>query len=99
MVSIYNFCLPVRAFERKYLRALAKRTESAFAKAAHGCFDEDNEFLTPLEQMPFGEIKEFFSFPRLISGFHFIPGPGNQEKWITVHEVLCGRLLISAPLI
>lgn len=39
LVAIYNFCLLVRAFESKYLRRLTKRTESAFAKAAHECAD------------------------------------------------------------
>lgn len=93
LISIYNFCLLARAFERKYLRALTKRTESTFAKAAHDCFDEDDSFLTLLEQMPFGEIEEFFSYPRLISGFQFIPDPDDQEKWITVHEAVFKRLV------
>lgn len=93
LVSIYNFCLLVRAFERKYLCPLTKRTESAFTEAAHKCFDEDDSFLTLLEQMPFGEIEEFFSYPRLISGFHFIPDPSDQEKWIAVHEAVFKRLI------
>lgn len=93
LVSIYNFCLLVRAFERKYLRRLTKRTESTFAKAAHECFDEDGDFLILLEQMPFGEIEEFFSFPRLISGFDFIPDPSDKENWITVHESVFKRLI------
>lgn len=93
LVSIYNFCLLVRAFERKYLRRLTKRTESTFAKAAHECFDEDDDFLILLEQMPFGEVEEFFSFPRLISGFDFIPDPSDKENWITVHESVFKRLI------
>lgn len=93
LVSIYNFCLLVRAFERKYLRALTKRTEGAFAEVAHKCFDEDDNFLILLEQMPFGEIEEFFSYPRLISGFDFIPDPSDQEKWITVHKAVFKRLI------
>ena len=93
LVAIYNFCLLVRAFENKYLRRLTKRTESAFAKAAHECFDEDDDFLILLERMPFGEIEEFFSRPRLISGFNYIQDPSDTDKWITVHEVVFKRLI------
>lgn len=93
LVAIYNFCLLVRAFESKYLRRLTKRTESAFSKAAHECFDEDDGFLILLEQMPFGEIEEFFSKPRVISGFDYIQDPNDKEKWITVHQVVCKRLI------
>lgn len=93
LVAIYNFCLLVRAFESKYLRRLTKRTESAFAKAAHECFDADDGFLILLEQMPFGEIEEFFSKPRLISGFDYIQDPNDNNKWITVHQVVCKRLI------
>lgn len=93
LISIYNFCLLVRAFEHKYLRRLTKRTDSAFAKAAHECFDEDDDFLIMLEQMPFGEVEEFFSSPRLISGFSYIQDRSDKDKWITVHDVTCKRLI------
>lgn len=93
LIAIYNFCLLVCAFENKYLRRLTKRTESSFAKAAHECFDEDDNFLILLEQMPFGEIEEFFSKPRLISGFDHIQDPSNEGKWITVQEVIFKRLI------
>lgn len=93
LVAIYNFCLLIRAFENKYLRRLDRRTESAFAKAAHECFDEDDNFLILLEQMPFGEIEEFFSYPQLISGFQYIQDSSDKEKWITVQRVICKRLI------
>ena len=93
LVAIYNFCLLTRAFENKYLRRLDRRTESTFAKAAHECFDEDDNFLTLLEKMPFGEIEEFFSTPRLISGFNYIQDPSDKGEWITVQRVVCKRLI------
>ncbi len=93
LVAIYNFCLLIRTFEKKYLRGLPKRTESAFAKAAHECFDEDDDFLILLEKMPFGEIEEFFSMPRLISGFEYLQDPDDEERWITVQRVVCKRLI------
>ena len=93
LVAIYNFCLLIRVFEQKYLRGLERRTDGAFAKAAHDCFDEDDDFLILLEQMPFGEIEEFFPYPRLISGFNYIQDPGDDKKWITVQHVVCKRLI------
>lgn len=80
LVSIYNFCLLIRAFEKRYLRRLKRRTESEFAKAAHTCFDLDNDFLDITDRMPFGEMEEFFSFPRLISGFSYLQDPHDKEK-------------------
>ena len=62
LVAIYNFCLLIRAFEKKYLRRAKRRNADAFAKAAHECFDEDDSFLILLEQMPFGGVEEFFSY-------------------------------------
>lgn len=93
LVAIYNFCLLIRAFEQKYLRRLERRTESAFAKAAHECFDKDDDFLVLLEQMPFGEIEEFFHSPRLIFGFNWIQDPSNEKNWITAQHVVCKRLI------
>ena len=93
LVAIYNFCVLTRAFEQKYLRQLERRTESEFAKAAHSCFDLDDNFLIMLEQMPFGEVEEFFSFPRLISGFSYLQNPNAKEKWISVQRVVCKRLI------
>ena len=66
LVAIYNFCLLIRAFEMKYLCRLKRRNADAFAKAAHECFDEDDSFLILLEQMPFGGVEEFFSYPRVM---------------------------------
>ena len=71
LVAIYNFCLLIRAFEKKYLRRAKRRNADAFAKAAHECFDEDDSFLILLEQMPFGGVEEFFSYPRVITGFNY----------------------------
>ena len=65
LVAIYNFCLLIRAFEKKYLRRAKRRNADAFAKAAHECFDEDDSFLILLEQMPFGGVEEFFSIQEL----------------------------------
>jgi len=93
LVSIYNFCLLIRAFEKRYLRRLKRRTESEFAKAAHTCFDLDNDFLDITDRMPFGEMEEFFSFPRLISGFSYLQDPHDKEKWISVQQVICKRLI------
>lgn len=93
LIAIYNFCLLIRAFEGKYLRRLDKRTESAFAKAAHECFDEDDDFLIMLEQMPFGETEEFFASPRTILEFSYLPNPNKPEEWITVQQVVCTRLI------
>ena len=93
LIAIYNFCLLARAFEKKYLRGLDRRTESAFAKAAHECFDEDDNFLILLEQMPFGEIEEFFSMSRLISGFSYVQPPDSKEEWIAVQRVVCKHLI------
>ena len=93
LVAIYNFCLLTCTFERKYLRQLERRTESEFAKAAHRCFDLDDNFLSILEQMPFGEVEEFFSFPRLIFGFSYLQVPNEKEKWISVQQVICSRLI------
>lgn len=93
LVSIYNFCLLIRAFEGRYLRRLKRRTESEFAKAAHTCFDLDNDFLDITDRMPFGEMEEFFSFPRLISGFSYLQDPHDKEKWISVQQVICKRLI------
>lgn len=93
LVAIYNFCLLIRMFEKKYLRRLDKRTESDFAKAAHEFFDNDDNYFILLEQMPFGEIEEFFSYPRLISGFNYIQNPSDNGKWITVQRVICKRLI------
>ena len=93
LVAIYNFCILIRAFERKYLRNLKKRNESTFAKAAHECFEEDNRFFDLLEHMPFGEIQEFFSHPQLISGFAYLQDSQDKEKWITVQRIVCRRLI------
>ena len=93
LVSIYNFCLLIHAFEKRYLRRLKRRTESEFAKAAHTCFDLDNDFLDITDRMPFGEMEEFFSFPRLISGFSYLQDPHDKEKWISVQQVICKRLI------
>lgn len=93
LVSIYNFCLLIRAFEKRYLRRLKRRTESEFAEAAHTCFDLDNDFLDITDRMPFGEMEEFFSFPRLISGFSYLQDPHDKEKWISVQQVICKRLI------
>ena len=80
LVAIYNFCLLIRAFEMKYLRRLKRRNADAFAKAAHECFDEDDSFLILLEQMPFGGVEEFFSYPRVITGFKYFQDENNAEK-------------------
>ena len=93
LVAIYNFCLLTRAFEQKYLSGLEKRTESAFAEAAHNCFDEDVDFMDLQARMPFGEIEEFFSYPRLINGFSYIQDPNDKGRWITVQQVICKRLI------
>lgn len=93
LIAIFNFCVLIRAFESKYLRSLDRRTESAFAKAAYECFNNDDDFLFLQEQMPFGEIEEFFSYPRLISGFKYIQDPSNEGEWITVQHVVCKRLI------
>lgn len=93
LIAIYNFCLLTRAFEKKYLRRLKRRTESAFAKAAHECFDEDDSFIELQEHMPFGEVEEFFSFPRLITGFSYVRNPEDKGAWITVQQVVCNRLI------
>lgn len=93
LVAIYNFCLLIRTFEKHYLRRLSKRTESTFAKAAHKCFDEGDGFLTVLEQMPFGEIEEFFFAPRLILQFHYMQDPSDRDEWIAVQQVVCNRLI------
>ena len=93
LISIYNFCLLVRTFEQSYLRRLKQRTESTFAKAAHDYFDEDERFTTLSEQLPFGELEEFFSYPRVISGFTYVQETQNEENWIAVQEVVCKRLV------
>ena len=93
LISIYNFCLLVRTFEQSYLRRLKQRTESAFAKAAHDFFDEDERVFNLLEQMPFGEIEEFFSYPRVISGFDYVQETQNEENWISVQKIVCKRLV------
>ena len=93
LVAIYNFCLLIRVFEQKYLRGLERRTDGAFAQAAHECFDEDDSFLILLEQMPFGEIEEFFHYPRLVLGFNYIQDPNDEKKWATVQHVVCKRLI------
>ena len=93
LIAIYHFCLLIRAFEEKYLRRLKRRTESSFAKAAHDCFDEDVKFLDLLDHMLFGKVEEFFSFPRVVLGFHYIQDPSNEERWITVQRVVCRRLI------
>lgn len=80
LVAIYNFCLLIRAFERKYLRGSKQRNADAFAKAAHECFDEDDSFLILLEQMPFGGVEEFFSYPRVITGFKYFQDENNEEN-------------------
>ena len=80
LVAIYNFCLLIRAFEKKYLRRAKRRNADAFAKAAHECFDEDDSFLILLEQMPFGGVEEFFSYPRVITGFKYFQDENNEEK-------------------
>ena len=92
LVAIYNFCLLIRVFEKKYLRTLKKRTASTFAKAAHECFDEDDSFLILLERMPFGEVEEFFSFPRIITGFTYFQDE-NDEEWKTAQHVVCKRAI------
>ena len=93
LVAIYNFCLLIRVVEQKYLRRLERRTDGAFAKAAHECLDEDDDFLVLLEQMPFGEIEEFSPYPRLISGFNYIQDTSDNRTWITVQHVVCKRLI------
>ena len=91
LAAIYNFCLLIRAFEMKYLRRSKRRNADAFAKAAHECFDEDDSFLILLEQMPFGEVEEFFSYPRVITGFKYFHDENNEEKWKTAQRVICKR--------
>ena len=93
LVAIYNFCLLIRAFERKYLRGSKQRNADAFAKAAHECFDEDDSFLILLEQMPFGGVEEFFSYPRVITGFKYFQDENNEEKWKTAQRVICKRAI------
>ena len=93
LISIYNFCLLAHAFERKHLRKLDRRTESFFAKAAYDCFDKDDTFLCLLEQMPFGDIEEFFSAPRMISDYKYMQEPGNTGEWIAVQRIVCSRLV------
>lgn len=93
LIAIYNFSLLVRVFERSYLQGLKQRTESTFAKAAHDCFDEDTDFMDLQEQMPFGEVEEFFSYPRVILGFSYMEDADNPDKWISVQKVVCKRLI------
>ena len=93
LVAIYNFCLLIRAFEKKYLRGSKQRNADAFAKAAHECFDEDDSFLILLEQMPFGGVEEFFSYPRVITGFNYFQDENNEEKWKTAQRVICKRAI------
>ena len=93
LVAIYNFCLLIRAFERKYLRGSKQRNADAFAKAAHECFDEDDSFLILLEQMPCGGVEEFFSYPRVITGFKYFQDENNEEKWKTAQRVICKRAI------
>ena len=64
----------------KYLRRSKQRNADAFAKAAHECFDEDDSFLILLEQMPFGEVEEFFSYPRVITRFKYFQDENDEEK-------------------
>ena len=93
LVAIYNFCLLIRAFEKKYLRRAKRRNADAFAKAAHECFDEDDSFLILLEQMPFGGVEEFFSYPRVITGFKYFQDENDEEKWKTAQRVICRRTI------
>ena len=93
LVAIYNFCLLIRVFEKKYLRTLRKRTASTFAKAAHECFDEDDSFLILLERMPFGEVEEFFSSPRIITGFTYFQDENDEDEWKTAQRVVCKRVI------
>lgn len=93
LVSIYNFCLLIRVFEEKYLRGLERRTESSFARVAHNCFDEDDNFLKLLEQMPYGEIEEFFSAPRMILGFSYIQDPNDTQRCLMAQRIICKRLI------
>ena len=65
----------------------------AFAKAAHECFDEDDSFLILLEQMPFGEVEEFFSYPRVVTGFKYFQDENDEEKWKTAQRVICKRAI------
>ena len=92
LVAIYNFCLLIHVFEKKYLRTLKKRTASTFAKAAHECFDEDDSFLILLERMPFGEVEEFFSSPRIITGFTYFQDD-DKDEWKTAQHVVCKRAI------
>lgn len=93
LVAIYNFCLLIRVFERKYLRGLEQRTASSFSKAAHECFDEDDSFLLMLEQMPFGSVEEFFSYPRIVTGFAYFQDENDKDKWKMAQRVICKRVI------
>lgn len=93
LVAIYNFCLLIRVFERKNLRGLKQRTASSFSKAAHECFDEDDSFLLMLEQMPFGSVEEFFSYPRIVTGFAYFQDENDKDKWKMAQRVICKRVI------
>lgn len=93
LIAIYNFCLLIRVFEKSYLRKLERRTESAFAVAAYKCFYEDDHFLSLLEQMPFGEVEEFFSSPRTILRFSPFQDPHKPDVWGIAQQVICKRLI------
>ena len=43
--------------------------------------------------MPFGKIEEFFSYPRVISGFDYVQETQNEENWISVQKIVCKRLV------